>query len=270
MDAAQDAAYAGQIPDVYDELLVPLIFETYAADLAGRLGDLSSGAVLEVAAGTGVVTRALAEALPSAVAITATDLNSDMLDRAQRVGTSRPIEWQQADATSLPFDDKSFDVGVCQFGVMFFPDRGVAFAELRRVLRPGGRLLFNTWDRLDRNPFPATVDAAVTAMFPDQPPLFLGRTPYAYHDTDAIKADLSAGGFDDVSIDRLVVESRAPTAEAVAVGFIRGTPLSDEVERIGPGRVGEAIEKATAAVADRFGSEHPVAEISALVVTATR
>ena len=147
---ASDQAFGGSVPKIYDTYLVPLIFEPYAADLAQRLASVSPRRLLEVAAGTGVVTRALAAALPDTTTIVATDLNQAMLDEAAARGTARPVQWRQADAMQLPFADASFDAVVCQFGVMFFPDKPIAFSEARRVLEPGGLFIFNVWDRIDR------------------------------------------------------------------------------------------------------------------------
>jgi len=150
-----DKAFAGSIPEVYDTILVPMVFASYAEDLARRVAARRPGRVLEIAAGTGVLTRALATALPESAAIIATDLNQPMLDRASLVGTCRTVEWRQADAMALPFGDGSFDAVVCQFGAMFFPDKAHAFAQARRVLAPGGFLLFNVWDRIEENEFAA-------------------------------------------------------------------------------------------------------------------
>ena len=143
-----DKVFAGSIPKLYDEYLVPLIFEPYANDLAARLATRPVARILEIAAGTGVVTRRLASVLPESVSIVATDLNRPMLDVAAAIGTTRPVEWREADALQLPFADGTFDVVVCQFGVMFFPDKPKAFSEARRVLGSGGVLLFNAWDRI--------------------------------------------------------------------------------------------------------------------------
>jgi SAM-dependent methyltransferase len=190
-----DKVFTGSIPKLYDSHLVPLIFEPYAADLVPRLGGMASGRLLEVAAGTGVVTRALASALPASVEIVATDLNQAMLEQASARGTQRPVEWRQADALQLPFDDATFDAVVCQFGVMFFPEKAKAFAEARRVLRQGGRFIFNVWDRIGENDFAQTVTAALEAFFPADPPRFLARIPHGYHDRRAIAQDLADGGF---------------------------------------------------------------------------
>jgi SAM-dependent methyltransferase len=190
-----DKVFAGSIPELYERYLVPMIFEPYAKDLAERLTTLPLRRVLEVAAGTGVVTRAIASALPASVAIVATDLNQPMLAHASALGTSRAVEWRQADALKLPFEDASFDAVVCQFGVMFFPDKAAAYAEARRVLRPGGTFLFNAWDRIEENEFADCVTNALGTIFPDDPPRFLARTPHGYHDRAVIARDVTRGGF---------------------------------------------------------------------------
>ena len=173
-----DTVFSGSIPALYDKYLGPLIFEPYAEDLAQRLSALDAARVLEAAAGTGIVTRALLRALPGSVAIVATDLNQPMVDHAAAQVSSSRVTWQQADAQSLPFPDGAFDAVVCQFGVMFFPDKRQAYREARRVLKPGGRFIFNVWDKLECNEFAALVVAAAIDVFPNDPPLFLARTPH--------------------------------------------------------------------------------------------
>ena len=205
-----DKVFAGSIPKLYDTYLVPLIFEPYAADLVNRLSSRSLSRVLEIAAGTGVVTRALASALPESVSIVATDLNQAMLDEASVVGTKRTVEWRQADAMQLPFRDGTFDAVVCQFGVMFFPEKSKAFSEARRVLRPGGVFIFNVWDRIAENEFADTVTTALESVFPKDPPRFLARTPHGYHDHRIIERDLANGGFiASPRIDTVAARSRA-------------------------------------------------------------
>jgi ubiquinone/menaquinone biosynthesis C-methylase UbiE len=190
-----DQVFSGSIPELYERFLVPLIFQPYADDIAERVVQLDPLAVLEVAAGTGVVTRAMAARLPASAAITSTDLNQPMLDYAASLGTRHPVTWQQADAMNLAFDDGSFDVAVCQFGAMFFPDRAGAYAEFCRVLRPGGSLLFNVWDDIQHNEFADVVTAAAATVFPDDPPRFLARTPHGYHDLEGIRQELTTAGF---------------------------------------------------------------------------
>ena len=181
-----DKVFTGSIPELYDTYLVPLIFEPYAVDLVNRLASRSPTRVLEIAAGSGVVTRTLASVLPDSVSIVATDLNQPMLDQASTLGTERPVEWRQADAMQLPFQDGMFDAVVCQFGVMFFPGKSKAFAEAHRVLSPGGAFIFNVWDRIKENEFADTVTKALESLFPTDPPRFLARTPHGYYDCPTI------------------------------------------------------------------------------------
>src|SRR5687767_2390910 len=252
--ADTDKVFAGSIPKLYETHLVPLIFEPYAADLAKRLGSRRLAHVLEIAAGTGVVTRALASALPDNVAIVATDLNRAMLDQASAVGTRRPVEWRQADAMQLPFPDGAFDAVVCQFGVMFFPDKPKAFAEARRVLKRGGVFLFNVWDRISENEFADTVTTALESVFPKDPPRFLARTPHGYHDRRAVERDLAGGGFTAAArIDTVAARSRAASPRMPAIAYCQGTPLRNEIEARDAARLGEATDAAAQALARRFG-----------------
>jgi ubiquinone/menaquinone biosynthesis C-methylase UbiE len=193
--ATIDSAFSGSIPAIYDRWLVPLLFEPWADDLAARAAALNPSDVLETAAGTGVVTERLARLLPNAH-ITATDLNPAMIERA--VERAPRVATRAADAQSLPFGDGAFDLVLCQFGVMFYPDRVAAQREARRVLRPGGRYIFNVWDRIDRNPVSQTVADAVAALFPEDPPRFLERTPFGHHDTDRLAEELKSVGFTGV------------------------------------------------------------------------
>ena len=262
-----DTVFAGSIPQVYDRYLVPLIFAPYAADLALRTVRRQPANVLEIAAGTGVVTRQLAEMLPPGVSIVATDLNQTMLDQAAAEGTSRPVEWRQADALHLPFPDACFDVVVCQFGVMFFPDKARAFAEARRVLRSNGQFIFNVWDRIEHNDFADTVTRALGTLFPDDPPRFLARVPHGYHDTSVIAQDLAQGGFARApELTTLSARSRAVSPRIPAVAYCQGTPLRGEIEAHGPSRLLEATDIAMSAIAHRFGSETVDGKIQAHIV----
>ena len=263
-----DKLFAGSIPKLYDTYLVPMIFAPYATDLVKRLSTRSLANVLEVAAGTGVVTRALATTLPASVAIVATDLNQAMLDQAAAVGTQRPVEWRQADAMQLPFKDKTFDAVVCQFGVMFFPDKSTAFAEVRRVLRPGGVFIFNVWDQLQENEFADTVTTALATFFPDDPPRFMARTPHGYFAHDMIKHDLTNAGFSNApQIDTLAARSRATSPRIPAIALCQGTPLRNEIEARDASRLDAATDVAAAAIAKRFGNGAVDGKIQAHVIT---
>jgi len=266
-----DKVFAGSIPQLYDEYFVPLIFDPYAIDISARAAALRPARVLEIAAGTGAVTRHLADDLPEGSTIVATDLNPGMIARAREVGTARPVEWQTADAMKLPFDDASFDAVVCQFGVMFFPDRAAAFAEARRVLRPGGTFLFNAWDRIEENEIADVVTATLATVFPADPPRFMARTPHGYHDKAAIARDVAAGGFANTpEIETLAKRSRAPTARHAAIAYCQGTPLRNEIEARDAARLGEATDLCAEAIAQRFGRGPVDAKISAHVVVVAR
>jgi SAM-dependent methyltransferase len=265
---ASDKVFAGSVPKLYETYLVPLIFEPYAQDLARRLKGRRVSRLLEIAAGTGVVTRALASALPADASIVATDLNQGMLDQAAAVGTARPVEWRQADAMQLPFADASFDAIVCQFGVMFFPDRRKAFAEARRALKPGGVLIFNAWDRIAENEFADVVTRALETVFPKDPPRFMARTPHGYHDVQVIERDVAGGGFvNRARIETIAARSRADSARVPAVAYCQGTPLRNEIEARDASRLAEATDVAEKAVAQRFGQGAVEGKIQAHVVT---
>jgi ubiquinone/menaquinone biosynthesis C-methylase UbiE len=268
--AASDKLFAGSIPEVYDRYLVPLIFEPYARDLADRVSTFEPRDVLETAAGTGVLTRAMATALPVPVCITATDLNQPMLDRAAaREQTAGRIIWRQADALALPFEDQSFDAVACQFGAMFFPDKVQGYKEARRVLKSGGRFFFNVWDRIEDNEFADVVTQVLATMFPSDPPRFMARTPHGYHDVEKIRTELKAAGFADVSIDTVTERSKAPSPRQPAVAYCQGTPLRNEIEVRDASRLDEATQRATEALERRFGSGPVDGRIQAHVISAS-
>lgn len=263
--------FSGSVPELYERYLVPLLFEPYAVDLAGRVARRRPARVLEIAAGTGVLTRELAKGLPPEVPIVATDLNQPMLDKAAAVGTSRPVEWRACDAMALPFDDASFDVVACQFAAMFFPDRPKAFSEARRVLRPGGAFLFSVWDRIEENEFADVVTRALEAPFSADPPRFLSRLPHGYSERREIERDLGRAGFDGtVRIDTRADVSRAASPWVAAVAYCQGTPLRSEIEARDASRLHECTVLAAEAIAERFGPGPVEGRIQGHVVSVDR
>ena len=265
-----DAAFAGSIPAIYEQYLVPLLFEPYAEDMAARLGDMKQGRLLETAAGTGIVTRALVKALPPGVEIVATDLNQAMLDLAAQRLQAPNVQWQQTDAQKLPFDDASFDAVVCQFGVMFFPDRLAAYREALRVLKPSGRFVFSVWNSLDHNEVSRIISDAVGKIFPDDPPRFIERVPFGYSDPDRIRGEVQQAGFENVDVEVVDRVTRAPSSREPAIGLCQGSPLRSELEARASGQLESITAKATDALAHRFGPSAFENRMSALVVTALR
>lgn len=269
--AETDKLFAGSIPEFYERYLVPLIFEPYARDLAARVAAAKPQRILEIAAGTGVVTRALASVLPETAQIVATDLNAPMLEHARtRIGQDGRIEWKPADAQALPFADESFDAVACQFGVMFFPDKTQAFREARRVLKPTGHYYFSVWDKISENEFADVVTQALAEMFPNDPPRFLARTPHGHHDIDGLQEQLKTAGFTAISSNVVGARSKAPSPREPAVAYVQGTPLRNEVEARDPARLEEATARATKAIAKRFGTGGVDGRTRAYVVTAAR
>jgi ubiquinone/menaquinone biosynthesis C-methylase UbiE len=268
---AIDKEFTGSIPALYERLLVPLIFESYARDLSERVADAKPRDVLETAAGTGVLTRALASRLPSQARIAATDLNQPMLDQAAaKQPHDRQVTWRQADALALPFEDQNFDVVACQFGVMFFPDKVRGYREARRVLKPGGHFIFNVWDKISENEFAHIVTEALAELFPQDPPSFMARTPHGHHDIGKIRAELSKAGFPSISVETLDRTSSASSSRDAAIAYCQGTPLRNEIEARDPSRLEEATQAAADALALRFGNGSIEGRIRAHVIDAIR
>ena len=269
--AMTDEVFAGGIPEIYDQYLVPMVFEPYARDIAERIARFQPHSVLEVAAGTGALTRALAKVLPPDVAITASDLNPPMLEMAKsRQGADSRTSWLQADGLALPFDDGSFDVVACQFGVMFFPEKNKGFREALRVLKPGGHYVFAVWDKVANNDFINVVSEALDHEFPADPPRFMQRTPHGYHDPDVIEGDVRAAGFSAATVETVDHKSAAHSALEAATGYCQGNPLRGEIEERAPGRLQDITLHVARALRKAFGEGPIDGRLRALVVTATR
>jgi SAM-dependent methyltransferase len=264
------AVFAGSIPEAYDRHLGPMIIDPHASDLAQRVRVGPSAHVLELACGTGILTRHLLANLPQDAHVVATDLYPPMFEYAKRaVGPNPRVEWQAADATRLPFPDGMFEAVACQFGIMFFPDKPMAVREAHRVLVHGGQLVFNTWDSFDHNP-PARVAHEVAArLFPENPPDFLS-IPYGFHDIDRIGTLVQHQGFRDVQISTVERTTEVPTARDAATGFVRGTPLINLIRERDPSREDKVVEAVAAEIAQSFGDRPARIPSRSLAVTARR
>jgi ubiquinone/menaquinone biosynthesis C-methylase UbiE len=266
----QSACFIGDIPANYDRGMGPHLFVDYAADLARRVADARPGRVLEIAAGTGIVTRMLRDALPATTDLVASDLNPPMLDVARRKFTDgENVEFRPADATALPFPDAAFDAAVCQFGVMFFPDKDAAYREAFRVLAPGGRYHFNVWDSFDFNPFARLVHETVGRFFKADMPRFF-TIPFGYHRIDPIKASLVDAGFTDISVHVRRIDQKIPNARWFAEGLILGNPIVEEICARGVADPTEIIDAVTAALRREFGQCPGRMPLQAIVFGAAR
>ena len=265
-----DGVFAGSIPDIYDEYLVPLIFEQYAEDLAARTRALNPKSVLEVAAGSGVVPRAVAPVLEPGAEYVVTDLNVAMLERARSAQPDPSnITWRVADALDLPFEDNSFDLVLCQFGAMFYPDRVQGYREARRVLNGGGAFIFNMWDRIEENEFADEVTRSLAELYPDDPPQFLARTPHGHHETEVYRTELLNAGFGGVQVEAVDALSVAEDPKVPAIAYCTGTPLRSEIEARGGASLDEATAHGAEAIRTRFGEGPVKGRIRGYVITAT-
>jgi ubiquinone/menaquinone biosynthesis C-methylase UbiE len=260
--------FSGSLPEFYDRFLGPVLFEPYAADLVARLPTGGRLQVLELACGTGILTRRLRETLPDSATVVATDLNEPMVAYAREAVPGAGIVWEQADAQSLPFADGAFDVVACQFGLMFLPDKEQGFREARRVLTSGGLLLANVWHSWDANPAPRAIHTTLASLFPADPPRFM-ETPYGYHDTERLRADMADAGWEDVQLVTVRLQGVSPSATEVATGFALGTPLAHELAERGVDS--DAVTRALTEALIPVGGEQPFKTLhAATVITAVR
>lgn len=267
--SSTDTVFAGSIPAIYDQYMVPLVFAPYARLLAERAAAVRPRRILETAAGTGVVTEALHRALPEAE-IVATDLNPPMLEQAARRLGAANVSFEPADAQSLPFPEASFDLVVCQFGIMFMPDKVRANGEARRVLRCGGHYMMVIWDRIEHNAATLAAGKAVAELFPMEGGRFYERIPFRYHDVGQIEHDLLAAGFTDVEYETVELRSRAASARDAAIGLVQGTPMRSDIEAIDPAMLAPATDAADAALRQFEGPAGFDAPMSARLVTAIK
>jgi ubiquinone/menaquinone biosynthesis C-methylase UbiE len=262
------AQFTASIPANYDRYLGPVLFEPYARDLVQRLGRPVPKRVLETACGSGIVTRRLLEALAPDATLSATDLNSAMLDHARpAVGQDPRVDWEVADMCDLNFESESFDAVVCQFGIMFAPDKAAAFREARRVLAPGGRFLFNVWDAIDKNRFAMVANETITGFFPTDPPTFY-QTPFGFHDRGVIRKMLDSAGFSRIEDVVVSTRSQSPSAEEFARGLVEGNPIINEIQARGAASAEEIIKELADRIRKKLGGKPVPVHLQAIVFEA--
>ncbi|MEY2494693.1 MAG: hypothetical protein QOJ45_1185 [Verrucomicrobiota bacterium] len=264
----QNAQFSGSIPAAYDRYLGPLLFQPYAEDLAARLQVGENASLLELACGTGILTRVLRTRLPATVELVATDLNEPMFRHAaEKFGETEAVQWLQADACNLPFGERTFDAVVCQFGIMFVPDKALAAREARRVLKPGGLFLFNVWDALEHNAVGRLAHETITSCFEKDPPTFY-QVPFGYHDQDEIRRMLESAGFREVRMEVVARTAEATRARDVAIGLVQGNPVAVAIAERDPSLLPIITNAVADAITRRFGEENIRAPMRAIVVQA--
>jgi ubiquinone/menaquinone biosynthesis C-methylase UbiE len=267
---ANNVAFVGSVPENYDRYLGPVLFDPYAADLVARLSLPEDASVLELACGTGILTRRLRDRLGPRARLVASDLNAAMMDYASgKFRAEESVEWKQADATDLPFDDQSFDGVACQFGLMFFPDKERALRETYRLLKPGGVFLFSVWDKIETNDLPYIAHTIIAKFFDDKPPDFY-EVPFSFHDPKTIKSLVSTTGFKQLQVSVLPLEAISPSARDVAKGLIHGNPVITAIKERDESRVPEIEAAVAAAVAAQCGDAPVRGRMQALVCVAVR
>ena len=266
----QDITFSGSVPANYDRYLGPMLFQPYAEDLAERLQVRPGGSVLEHACGTGILSRVLRSKLGPTVKLMATDLNEPMLQNAMRkLRVEELVQWQVVDATSLPFADATYDAVVCQFGLMFVPDKRAAVRETYRVLKPGGSFLFNVWDAMEHNELAKIAHETIASFFDRDPPKFY-EVPFGYHDRVEIEKLMRQEGFHAIQVSVVPKESKINQAEEAAKGLIEGNPVVLEIVERDPSLVRKIIDALTAAIKSRFGNSSVRAPMRAIIVQAQR
>jgi ubiquinone/menaquinone biosynthesis C-methylase UbiE len=269
--ADQHAAFIGTIPENYDRYLGPIFFHQYADDLVARVPVTPGMRVLEVACGTGIVTQRLLERLGERGSLVATDLNEAMIAHGRARLDAQPgvVDWRPADATKLPFPDRSFDAVVCQFGLMFFPDKAAGVREAWRVLKPGGAYLFNVWDAIAHNPIARITHETVASFFTTDPPSFYA-VPFGFHDLQTILALLTQAGFGQIEWAHVDKTGTSPSAADAAKGLIEGNPILAAIMERRPEALSAIKSAVASAVAAQLG-DHPVqCPLRALVLSARR
>ena len=264
MEHDRNVLFQGAVPENYDRYLGPVIFEPWAEDLVLRLTGKKYERVLEIACGTGIVTRRLRDALPATTEIVATDLNPDMFEFAKpKFRNAETMIWQQADASALPFPNYSFDAALCQFGVMFVPDKAAAMRESYRVLRSGGVFLFNVWDSFEANPFGQIAHTTIASFFDHDPPNFY-KIPFGFHDSTVIRRLLQHAGFEKIEASSETKACRSGSAREFATGLVRGNPVGAEATERGvdPEDLIDAVAKR---IAERFGAAPVESTMRAIV-----
>lgn len=261
-------SFAGTIPQNYERYLGPFLFEPYAIDLVSRLKDKKYPAILELACGTGRVTAHLSKSVKYD-SLTATDLNPDMIEVAKKIVSDDRIKWMAADALYLPFPDESFDLVVCQFGIMFFPDKVKGIKEAYRVLKQGGKLLFNTWDKIENNPPIHLGSSIIESYFGDDPPIFY-QVPFSMHNEKELESITSEAGFRNIKISLVKKETSSSSVAGLATGLVEGNPVYLSIREKDPNLIEPIKEHIREELVKKFGENPLKSQLQAWVCEAEK
>ena len=263
-------SYSGSIPEYYDRYLETLLLKPYALKIAGEVEKLKPEKVLELSAGTGILTEALINKLPETTRILATDINPDMLDLAKyKLWTNFNISWQLADATDLPYEANEFDVVLSQFGVMFYKNRHLAYRKIRQILKPGGTFIFNTWGSIYENFIIELTERALKRVFPFDTPGFL-EIPFGYHSYEQIIHDLTIAGFSTFRINTVKLTGYAVNSFEATLGLLQGTPLYTEIIGRNPSLLPMVIDELNELITEHYGRYHIKVPLVALEIQAEK
>jgi ubiquinone/menaquinone biosynthesis C-methylase UbiE len=254
---------------MYERYLGPYIFEPYAEDIVSRIPSTDIHTALEVACGTGRVTGKLRKALPGGCRLVASDLNPDMIAEAQKHIPDNEIEWLAADAQSLPFVDNYFDLLVCQFGLMFVPNKPLAVSEAFRVLKPGGTLLLSTWDKLENNPAMFLAHQTVASFFPADPPMFF-HVPFSLFDMGMLESLCKDAGFSNIATNLVKKTGMSPSAGETVTGMIDGSAVANAINERDATIMPVIKQTLETALAKAFGNAPMASPLQAWVLTAQK
>lgn len=262
--------FNGSVPEVYETVLGNFIFEPFAVDIVNRISNKNAFNVLELAAGTGRVTKHLIHAFSPNAKIVASDISLPMMEKAKLVVSSQNLTWQQVDIADIPFSEGSFDVIVCQFGVMFLQDKLRAFSEIRRVLKLGGQLLFSTWACIEENPIWKISNQVATKFFGPAPAAIQKSGPFSICNAVDAEAQLHDAGFIHTKVEKQRITSSISSASLAAKGFIHGLPLKDIIIKQNPEILSQIQEEMENSFADHFGNNPLTASFTAFVFEAIK
>lgn len=264
--------FSGSIPEAYDKYLGPLLFEFSAKDTASRIESNipAGGKMLEIACGTGISTYYIRNSLVGDIHITATDVNPAMLDYAKsKHGDLDGVTFEVADALSLPYEDNSFDAVVCQFGIMFFPDKLKGLQEMHRVLKPGGTLYLTVWDKIEKNESALIIYFSIEKFFESNPPQFT-KIPFSFNDIESIKEIFSNAGFKNCNHNIVAETVKGIPAIDVARGWITGSPNIIEINERAVASTEEIIKSVSDAIIEKLGPEPIAFDLQEIIFTAKK